>query len=230
MGIAGAGGLGSNCAAMLVRSGIRRFVLVDFDVVEPSNLNRQWYYPEDVGSPKVEALARHLRRLEPDLELTIHQVRLDEWTVPRYFAGCDAMVEALDDPGAKAMFVNAALPHSPLLVSASGLAGTGGEAMSIRRVTSRLVMVGDGVTEVTGDKPPLAPRGQSGCGYAGRCHFGVLSTGGVSCIPFLKRIFTPLRTAANPLGALLPSLSKRCLLPESALSSTVKRIKNSEKC
>lgn len=158
VGIAGAGGLGSNCAAMLVRSGIRRFVLVDFDVVEPSNLNRQWYYPEDVGSPKVEALARHLRRLEPDLELTIHQLRLDEQTVPRYFAGCDAMVEALDDPGAKAMFVNAALPHSPLLVSASGLAGTGGEAMSIRRVTSRLVMVGDGVTEVTGDKPPLAPR------------------------------------------------------------------------
>ena len=158
VGIAGAGGLGSNCAAFLARSGVRRFILADFDVVEASNLNRQWYYPDDVGKPKVECLAQHLRRLEPELELTVYQLRLTAQTVAQYFAGCDALVEAFDDPAAKAMFVNAALPLSPLLVSASGLAGAGGKPMGVRRVNSRFVIVGDGESEVSAAAPPLAPR------------------------------------------------------------------------
>ena len=158
IGIAGAGGLGSNCAAFLVRSGVRRFVLADFDRVEPSNLNRQWYYPEDVGQLKVDALARHLRRLEPELDLVLHPVRLDEANVPTLFAECDVLVEAFDDPEAKAMFVRTFLPTAPFLVGASGLAGIGGAPIVARRVTDRFVLVGDGVTEVSGTMPPLAPR------------------------------------------------------------------------
>ncbi len=158
IGIAGAGGLGSNCAAFLVRSGVRRFVLADFDRVEPSNLNRQWYYPDDVGQLKVDALARHLRRLEPDLDLVLHPVRLDEANVSTLFAGCDVLVEAFDDPAAKAMFVRTVLPTAPFVVGASGLAGTGGAPIVARRVTERFVMVGDGVTEVSSTMPPLAPR------------------------------------------------------------------------
>ena len=68
------------------------------------------------------------------------------------------VVEAFDDPAAKAMFVNAALPLSPLLVSASGLAGAGGKPMGVRRVNSRFVIVGDGESEVSAAAPPLAPR------------------------------------------------------------------------
>ncbi len=56
VGIAGAGGLGSNCAAHLVRVGFRKLKLVDFDVVETGNLDRQFYFADQVGMYKVEAL------------------------------------------------------------------------------------------------------------------------------------------------------------------------------
>jgi sulfur carrier protein ThiS adenylyltransferase len=69
VGLAGAGGLGSNCAQALVRSGFKRFVLVDFDRVEPSNLNRQFFFPDQVGLPKVVALGANLLRINPDLDL-----------------------------------------------------------------------------------------------------------------------------------------------------------------
>ncbi|MGB4572405.1 MAG: ThiF family adenylyltransferase, partial [Rectinemataceae bacterium] len=52
VGIAGAGGLGSNCAAALVRSGIGALVVVDFDVVSEANLDRQFYFHDQVGRPK----------------------------------------------------------------------------------------------------------------------------------------------------------------------------------
>ena len=77
IGIAGAGGLGSNCAMHLVRAGVRRLVLADFDMVAPSNLNRQFFFRDQIGRKKVDALAENLRRIKPDLELTLHDVRLD---------------------------------------------------------------------------------------------------------------------------------------------------------
>ena len=54
--IAGAGGLGSNCSANLVRVGFRRFRIIDFDRVEASNLDRQFFFQDQIGLPKVEAL------------------------------------------------------------------------------------------------------------------------------------------------------------------------------
>ena len=53
VGIAGAGGLGSNCALHLVRSGVGRLVIADFDVVNDSNLNRQFYFRDQIGRKKV---------------------------------------------------------------------------------------------------------------------------------------------------------------------------------
>ena len=76
VGIAGAGGLGSNCAMLLVRSGIKRLTIVDFDHIEPSNLNRQFFFPDDVGRPKVAALGENLLRISPDLDLTLINERL----------------------------------------------------------------------------------------------------------------------------------------------------------
>ena len=56
VGIAGLGGLGSNIAMMLARSGVGHLLLIDFDRVEPSNLNRQHYMVSHLGMPKSEAL------------------------------------------------------------------------------------------------------------------------------------------------------------------------------
>ena len=63
IGIAGAGGLGSNVAVNLVRTGVKKLKIVDFDVVDESNLNRQFYFMDQVGRPKVEALRENLLRI-----------------------------------------------------------------------------------------------------------------------------------------------------------------------
>ena len=95
VGIAGAGGLGSNCAAHLVRAGVRRLVIADFDVVAESNLNRQFYFRDQIGRKKVDALAENLRRIEPGLELELACERLDGARARELFADCDVVVEML---------------------------------------------------------------------------------------------------------------------------------------
>ena len=65
--VAGLGGLGSHIAVMLARSGIGKLRLVDFDVVDVTNLNRQMYLIPQLGKPKPEAL------LEILYQMTMHQ-------------------------------------------------------------------------------------------------------------------------------------------------------------
>ena len=69
IGIAGAGGLGSNIALSLARLGVINIKVVDFDIVEPSNLNRQQYYIKDIGDYKVTALKRTLEEVNPFIEV-----------------------------------------------------------------------------------------------------------------------------------------------------------------
>lgn len=157
VGIAGAGGLGSNCAALLARSGIRAFTIVDFDRVESSNLNRQFYFTEDLGQFKVEALGRRLRALDDGLDLRLINRRLEADNIAGIFADCAVVVEALDEAAHKAVLCNA-LAGRAFLVCASGLGGFGKPALSVRRLGKSMVCVGDFVTEADGDNPPLAPR------------------------------------------------------------------------
>ncbi len=63
VGIAGCGGLGSNAAVALTRAGVGRLILADLDIVELSNLNRQYFFQDDVGQFKAEALAEHLKAI-----------------------------------------------------------------------------------------------------------------------------------------------------------------------
>ncbi len=158
VGIAGAGGLGSNCAAMLVRSGIRTLVLADYDCLEASNLNRQWYTPDQLGMPKVHALAANLSALEPDLDLSVHALRLDATQLGRVFGHCHVVVEAVDDAVTKGLIVEFCLQKKIFFVSASGMAGWGGPAMHTRAVRDAGVIVGDMQTAVDKGMPPMAPR------------------------------------------------------------------------
>lgn len=158
VGIAGAGGLGSNCAMLLARSGVKNFTIADFDVVEASNLNRQFYFPEDVGQPKVEALGRNLRHIEPGLDLRLLNLRLSEDELTGHFADCPVVVEALDNAEYKAVLCNQLLNSGFFVVSASGMGGFGGPAMQKRCFGDRLVCVGDFTTQVSASNPPLAPR------------------------------------------------------------------------
>ena len=158
VGIVGAGGLGSNCAMLLTRMGVRHFRLADPDVVDLSNLNRQFFFPEQVGRPKVEALAENLRRINPDpeLDITIRQERLDGPSACSYFAGCDLAAEAVDTAAAKHELIHALLEAGFTVVGVSGLGGWGGDMQ--RKIFGPLSMVGDFSRGTGPGVPPLAPR------------------------------------------------------------------------
>jgi len=160
VGIAGAGGLGSNAAMMLARSGVGTLVLIDGDVVEPSNLGRQQYFPRHVGQAKVEALAELLLALRPDIRLVLHRAWLDKDNVEQYLQEADLWLEAMDGAEAKALFSSAALRMGKPVICASGMGGFGGRAMTrrvLRGPRSLVAVVGDGHADVA-QFPPLAPR------------------------------------------------------------------------
>ena len=158
IGIAGAGGLGSNCAQFLVRSGFKKIRLVDFDRVEAGNLNRQFYFAHQVGLLKVEALRTNLLAINPDLELEAITLKITEANAASLFRDYDAVIEALDQPAYKRLVVELNLAPNKLVVAASGLGGWGrAEAIVTRRVRENFYLVGDQVSEVTPGCPPLAP-------------------------------------------------------------------------
>ena len=156
IGIAGAGGLGSNAALMLARSGIGNLLLVDDDVVDASNLNRQQYWPRHVGRPKVEALAELLLELNPELTVATRRLRLDQHNMATVLPACPIWVEAFDGPDDKTLLVETALLGGYRIASASGMGGWGGKAMGKRHL-GNLVLVGDFSTDIL-LAPPLAPR------------------------------------------------------------------------
>jgi sulfur carrier protein ThiS adenylyltransferase len=160
VGIAGAGGLGSNAAMMLARSGIGGLVLIDGDTVAASNLNRQHFMPRHAGWPKVEALAEQLRELRPDMDVITHQSWLDKANISTFLSEAELWLEAVDDAAVKAMIVTAALRAGKPVIGASGMGGFGGKAMERRIMqTGRTVaaVVGDFCSDVA-QLPPLAPR------------------------------------------------------------------------
>jgi sulfur carrier protein ThiS adenylyltransferase len=157
VGIAGAGGLGGNVAHHLVRTGICRLVIADFDRVTPSNLNRQFYFQDQVGMKKIDALQTNLRRINPDLELDVFDLRLDAANIRHTFRNCTIVVEALDQAADKKMMAEAFMSDDRTLVCASGIGGWGGsDRIRTRRIGSSGYLVGDGRSEVSAALPPTA--------------------------------------------------------------------------
>ncbi len=161
IGIAGLGGLGSHVAAALTRIGIGTLVLCDYDVVEPSNLNRQNYFIHQIGMKKTIATQDNLLQMHPYLKLITHDTYLNSANIGQIFKDVDIVVEALDLPFCKAELVNYILKHmhETKVVAASGLAGydTSNTIMT-RKVNERLFICGDGVSKVSQDCCLMAPR------------------------------------------------------------------------
>ena len=158
VGIAGAGGLGSNCAMHLVRAGVKHITVVDFDVVNESNLNRQFFFRDQLGQKKVEALKENLLRIDPDADIRAVDAKLDAVSVKEIFGDCDIVVEAFDVVDAKVMLVSSFASSGKKLVTASGLAGWGrSNDMRVRKM-GNIVAVGDGETAVGESAAPASPR------------------------------------------------------------------------
>ena len=161
VGIAGAGGLGSAIAIALARIGVGRLIIADFDVIEPSNLNRQQFFVDQLGMLKVEALRDNLARMNPYVTVDIHAVRLDRANVPELFADADVMIEAFDAADQKAMLIESfctARPDAPM-VCATGLAGhLPSNTVTTRKMGKNLIVVGDLVTAAAPGMGLMAPR------------------------------------------------------------------------
>jgi sulfur carrier protein ThiS adenylyltransferase len=160
VGIAGAGGLGSNVAVSLARVGVGRLVIADFDKVEPSNLNRQHYFIDQVGQRKVEALRENLLLINPYSLYEVHDVRITRKNTAKIFARVDVLVEAFDRAAAKEMLIETSLARFPgrPIVAASGLAGYGMNRKLRTRRLGNLYICGDEESQCPKGVSPMAPR------------------------------------------------------------------------
>lgn len=160
VGIAGCGGLGSNCAMALARTGLGQLVLADHDKIEETNLNRQYFFRDQLGEYKATALKENIHRVDSEARVEAHVIELVPASVIELFAACDVIVEAFDTDHAKQMIIETVLSEFPgkPIVSGQGLAGYGENESIITRRLDDLYIIGDGENEVTDDQPPLGPR------------------------------------------------------------------------
>jgi len=161
VGIAGLGGLGSNVAIALARADIGRLIVADFDKVEKGNLNRQQYFIDQIGKSKVDCMIENIGRINPDVRVEGHQVKLSADNIPSVFADADVIAECFDLAREKQMIVETVLTkmQRAIIVSVSGLAGYGkSNEIQTRRISPRFILIGDGQSGVDTCKILTAPR------------------------------------------------------------------------
>lgn len=159
--ICGLGGLGSHIAVSLARAGVGHLLLIDFDTVDLTNLNRQQYTLAQLGQSKPLALADNLRAINPYLDIHPCSERITQENLSRLLAQADVVCEALDRADQKSLLVNGVLEQLPhaYLVAASGMAGLGDpNTIRTRKITSHFYLCGDGVSDVDTLGSLFAPR------------------------------------------------------------------------
>ncbi|MCL2607968.1 MAG: sulfur carrier protein ThiS adenylyltransferase ThiF [Methanomassiliicoccaceae archaeon] len=150
--VAGLGGLGSNIAVMLARSGVGKLLLTDFDRVEESNLNRQYYDRSHLGMLKTDALKTQINKINPSVDVETCAAKVTEENVREIFKNYSIVCEAFDDPKYKAILVNALLDGQRKIIAASGMAGFGSANKIKTKHTFKDMYI-------CGDSEPAAPGG-----------------------------------------------------------------------
>lgn len=159
--VCGLGGLGSNAAVYLARTGVGHLHLLDFDTVDASNLNRQSYSVGDLGKRKTDALAAEIHDINPFIDVRTDFVRLTEDNVPELLKEDDIICEAFDNPDAKTMLVHTVLEQCPekYIVSASGMAGYGASNdIQTKKITDHFYICGDQTRNAQPGRGLMAPR------------------------------------------------------------------------
>ena len=159
--VCGLGGLGSNIATALARSGIGKLLLIDFDCVDVTNLHRQQYKASQIGRYKAEALAENLLEIAPNTDIHTVTVKITEENFAELLKEADIVCEAFDHAESKAMLVNGVLEQLPYcyLVAASGMAGMNTpNTIRTRKIMKRFYLCGDEVSEAADSIGLVAPR------------------------------------------------------------------------
>ena len=159
--VCGLGGLGSNIAFSLARAGIGKLILIDFDRVDITNLNRQQYKAAQIGRFKTDALSENLKEIAPYIKTECHTVRINKENALSLLEKADIICEAFDNAECKAMLTDTVLENMPnkYLVAASGMAGMGStNSIKTKRITKKFYLCGDGVSDVNDGIGLVAPR------------------------------------------------------------------------
>lgn len=159
--ICGLGGLGSHIAIMLARSGVGHLRLIDFDIIEPSNLNRQAYRICDLGKLKTKALQDQIADINPFIKTTIHTLKITQENLVGLFSDDDIVCEAFDNPQTKALLAQNFHKYFPnkILICASGLAGYGNSnAIQTKKINDGFYICGDLQTSAQVGCGLIAPR------------------------------------------------------------------------
>jgi sulfur carrier protein ThiS adenylyltransferase len=160
VGIAGCGGLGSNCAVALARVGIAKLIIADYDVIEESNLNRQYFFYDQIGKKKCFALKENILKINPKCQVEAHDIKLDEKSIIELYSNVDVLVEAFDKAEMKALILETVLrymPQKPLIMGV-GLAGWGKFSLIKEHNFDNVYIMGDMTNEASENLPPIAPR------------------------------------------------------------------------
>lgn len=160
VGIAGVGGLGSNCAVALARVGVGKLIIADFDIVSEDNLNRQYFFLDQTGEKKVIALKSTIFRINSSVDVIAHEVKLIPGNIREIFISCDVIVEAFDLADQKQMLIETVLSEMPekYLITGIGMAGWGMTNLIHCRQDGNLFICGDEHSEISPELPPIAPR------------------------------------------------------------------------
>ena len=160
VGIAGLGGLGSAAAVALARLGVGTLILADFDVVEPSNINRQHYDLTHIGRLKTLAMKEIIARIHPGVRVRLHNIRLTRENIPRIFGGVPVIIEALDKASEKEMLIGTVLKElkESYVISGSGMAGYGPSDEIETIHLGKLIICGDQSSEAGEGTGLMAPR------------------------------------------------------------------------
>lgn len=121
--VVGLGGVGAYAAEMLCRAGVGRMTIVDADVVQPSNINRQLVaLHSTVGLPKAAILGTRLKDINPEINLTVIPVYLIDENIPELLdsAKFDFIVDAIDTISPKCFLIFNAMKRGIRIVSSMG--------------------------------------------------------------------------------------------------------------
>jgi adenylyltransferase/sulfurtransferase len=129
--IAGSGGLGSPIALYLTAAGVGTVRIIDNDVVELSNLNRQiLYWDKDIGKEKAKSAYDKLTQLNKNVTIETIDATIDETNVYDLTAGFDVIVDAMDNMPTRYLLNKAAIEHKMPFVHGA-VSGLEGRAMTV---------------------------------------------------------------------------------------------------
>lgn len=149
IGIAGVGGVGSNVAVHLVRSGITELKFGDFDKVEFSNLNRQFYFFHQIEKYKVYALTENLKAIFPQVNCQGEVIKFNYKNIVKFFEDCDIIVEGFDRKEEKNMFLKAFFSSKKQVYIVNGIAGISTANILTTKIRDNITMIGDFKSDIS---------------------------------------------------------------------------------